>query len=155
MLFVAFAGLSVGCTSNYRPFVPLVGQAPEGGCGEKKAAYVFPHAQVAVCMDERVVTFTTCVSQLSLSETSAASSSKIAAEVDVVEMAKLGAEYAKAEALIAKFAQGGPLEKARADAVALCSRLAAPDVAAAVAQHSGPAASSSAPPASPPPGAAP
>lgn len=95
-------------------------------CPDGERVYLYRDAKVGLCLNEEVVIFTHCVSELTVGSTNIQSSAKTNLQLsglqDVLASAKASSE--DKQLVFKEFASGGDLEKARAEAIRGCMRLA-------------------------------
>jgi hypothetical protein len=112
------------CKSN----IKILGLKQDGSqeCPDGERVYLYRDAEVGICLNEAVVIFTHCVSELSVSSTHVASSAALGVRLsglqDYLATASISPE--QKHTAIKEFAAGGELEKARAEAIRGCMRLA-------------------------------
>ena len=121
--FMVFPVAMGGCSTWY-PKVPVVNlDQQQGRCSKGDLPYVFPHGQSAVCMDKKVVLFTTCVRELSLSTVSARMATESALKAAVPKAGEASVERKSAHSVDTEFSNDQVLLDARAEALRHCIRL--------------------------------
>ena len=123
MLVLVIAIPLYGCNE-----IKILGLKQDGSkeCPDGERVYLYRDAKVGICLNEEVVIFTHCVSELAVGTTNIESSEnfgiKLSGLHDTLTSAKASSE--QKQQVIKEFASGGELEKARADAIRGCMRLA-------------------------------
>ena len=115
--------LLTGCRS-----IKVLGLKQDGSkeCPDGERVYLYRDAKVGICLNEEVVIFTHCVSELSIGSTNIESSAQFGFQLSGLQdmLASASAKPEFKRQVIKEFASGGELEKARAEAIRGCMRLA-------------------------------
>ncbi|MEC7276663.1 MAG: hypothetical protein VXV96_10115 [Bdellovibrionota bacterium] len=108
--------------------ISVMGLKQDGSkeCPSGERVYLYRDTKVGICLNEEVVVFTHCVSELSLSRTDSDFTKSFDIDFsglkDILTSASLKPEFKNK--VIREFASGGELDKARADAIRGCMILA-------------------------------
>lgn len=142
-LVVAFSIAVAGCSPAYvfTRNVPVLGLAQKADCPKGERVYYYRAEDVAICLPDVMVSYTHCVTELSVANSTSdlgdTSKLEIGSILDKVEGVKLSDEQKRN--ITKAFEAGGVIGEARAKAIEACKSITeavysgrvAPDIEAA------------------------